>query len=802
MIGAQLREQFKFTDKPADEYLTFDHHLSDDMAILADGTHVSVFRVEGKPLTLMDEFTRYGERRRRHGAMRALADTNIELYEHHVCHDRVEKFELGEFRSDFSRELAHAYHEDIDYYRENGVTRKLMARDWFITILVRPRPIDRLLNKLFGSTLDPDEMLVNQVNERARTLLAMLREYNISRLGVRIEGGVPYSEIGEAMRLVLYGRWHPVPMTVGKMAGAIYTDRTICGMRGFEIVGSGPSTFGMLFGFRDYPEIARPQILDGILKSQNRMVMTNSFIYRSAGAASDRMSLKQRRMSNAGDKSFSLQAGLSDAMDDVQSARAVMGDHHWSLAVHADSFKDLEIAIGEVKSLLSNTSNLPVTNESIGCFPAYWSQMPGSPSVIKARHGDIKLINHCSFSSLCGFPKGSKKPHWGRSIIRLITEGNTAHDYDPFSRRVGHVIGVGPTGFGKTTTIGLFDICLEQCLVPRGGMSVIFDKDGSNELSVLARGGYYVRVRRGRDSGMAPLKGCPDTEDARSYLEEFVKGLIMADDKGEPPADQIERIRFGLLFIMRLPPVLRSLGRLRQFLDHGNDSTGARLERWCRGGALGWAFDGEEDFIRLEAGVVGIDNTEILPDDMITVRVPAASYQLFRVKEKVGRGIRAAVFIDEAASYLPDERFAAGFDAFSRELRKGNGMLWMMIHHPEDFANHPRGKAVLANSPTKLLFPNPFANEEVYRDVLKCSPGEIKAVVEDMIEMGEGTFLVKRPKGSFIAKSQIRRPEFVSVLSSDPLRSALWHKIGREKETNDPNVIWAEFRNRYQEAAL
>jgi type IV secretion system protein VirB4 len=801
MIGAQLREQFTFTDKPADEYLTFDHHISDDTVILADGSHVAVLKVEGKPLTLMDTFMRYGERRRRHGAMRALADTNVELYEHHVCHDRVDEFVLGEFRSDFSRELAQAYHEDINSYRENGVSKKLMNREWLITILVRPRPFDRILNKVFGSTLEADELLVRQVDERARTLIAMLREYNITRLGVRVENGVPYSEIGEAMRLVLYGRWRPVPMTIGTMAGSIYTDRVICGMRGFEVVGSGPSSFGMMFGFRDYPEVARPEILDGIFRSQNRIVMTNSFIYRSAGAASDRMSLKQRRMSNAGDKSLSLQVGLNDAMDDVQSGRAVMGDHHWSLAVHADSVKDLENAVGEIKSLLSNTSNLPVTNESIGCFPAYWSQMPGSPDVMKARHGDVKLINHCSFSSMGGFPKGSKKPHWGRPAIRLRTDGNTAHDFDPFCRRVGHAFGIGPTGFGKTTTLGLFDICLEQNLVPRGGLSVIFDKDASNELSVLARGGYYVRIRRGMDSGMVPLKGTPDTEDGRSYLGEFVKGLIMDDGKGEPPADQVERIRFGIAFVMRLPKDLRSLGGLRQFLDHGNDSTGARLERWCRGGALGWAFDGEQDTIRLDSGVVGIDNTEILPDDMISVRAPAASYQLFRVKEKVGRGVRAAVFIDEAASYLPDERFAAGFDAFSRELRKGNGLLWMMIHHPQDFSDHPRGRAILANCPTKLLFPNPYANETVYRDVLKCTPGEIKAVVEDMLEMGDGTFLVKRPKGTFIAKAQIRRQEFISVLSSDPLRSALWHRICREKETNDPNVIWAEFRNRYQEAA-
>ena len=56
----------------------------------------------------------------------------------------------------------------------------------------------------------------------------------------------------------------------------------------------------------------------------------------------------------------------------------------------------------------------------------------------------------------------------------------------------------------------------------RGGMSVILDKDASNELSVLARGGYYVKIRKGRDSGMAPLKAVSNTPEARAWLEEFL----------------------------------------------------------------------------------------------------------------------------------------------------------------------------------------------------------------------------------------------------------------------------------------
>jgi type IV secretion system protein VirB4 len=74
--------------------------------------------------------------------------------------------------------------------------------------------------------------------------------------------------------------------------------------------------------------------------------------------------------------------------------------------------------------------------------------------------------------------------------------------------------------------------------------------------------------------------------------------------------------------------------------------------------------------------------------------------------------------------------------------------------------------------------------------------------VEGMLKSGDGTFLVKRPEGSFIARAPLHgHPKHIAVLSSDPLRSALWHRIAGELGTTDPDCIWAEYRNRYQEAS-
>ena len=74
-----LRERFTLTDKPADEYLPWHGHVADDVVLLEDGTHLAVVRLDGQPMSLMDDPARYAERRRRHAALRALADTNVTI---------------------------------------------------------------------------------------------------------------------------------------------------------------------------------------------------------------------------------------------------------------------------------------------------------------------------------------------------------------------------------------------------------------------------------------------------------------------------------------------------------------------------------------------------------------------------------------------------------------------------------------------------------------------------------------------------------------------------------------------------
>lgn len=803
----QTEGRFARTDKPADEFLPYVGHAidpsgraCDDIALLSDGRVAVQLELEGRPMGLFDDERRYAARRQRHASVRALFGTDVALYESLVSHSKVPPFAVGSTRRAYPQELLKDYHDSI--------TERVFARPWILTIVVAPPPLATLTNfmeTLFGRTPKADARIIRKARELARTARKTLRDYRPRQRTTRWEGGCPYSEIGEGIAMVLYGRAMPVPRTRGLMCRAVYTSRVVCGLMGFEVHHPGRKSYGVTFGFEDYPELVPPHILDGITRVPCRLVMTNHYRFKSATIASKKYGDVSRQMDNVRDKASSVRVSNDAAQDEIESGRRISGDHQWTLAVHADTIEELEDAVAEVKSALATSSSLPVVQEGRGTFAAFWSQVPGAPPATDARHGLISGFNYCSFSPLLGTPRGTATPHWKRHLYRMVTEDHSHHDFSPHIRRVGHTLLIGPTGFGKSTDIGLAGVALLQCTDMVDGVVVILDKDRSNRLTVLNCHGNYADIRRGLEagSGMAPLKAAADTEVWRSWLPQWITGLIMSDGKGGLAEDQITRIRMAVRFILRRPAELRTLAGLRQFLDHGQGSAGSRLERWCRGNALGWAFDGEADAIRLLPGLNAIDNSEILTADMLEVLSPAAAYQLFRIREVVGRGVRGAVIVDEAKSYLPSDAspFAEGFDAFSRELRKGNGMLWMAFHHPEDLDSKV-GKALIANTPRKILYPNPSADEKAYRSLLACTQGEIDAVMGRMIDMGEGTKLIKDHSGSFIARTPLDRlPQHIAILSNDPNRSALWDRIAEELGTQDPDKIRPHYQRRYEEAA-
>jgi type IV secretion system protein VirB4 len=326
---------------------------------------------------------------------------------------------------------------------------------------------------------------------------------------------------------------------------------------------------------------------------------------------------------------------------------------------------------------------------------------------------------------------------------------------------------------------------------------VFFDKDRGGEILSRALGGTYLVLPSGRPTGMAPLRALTRSSGDVAFLIGWVTNLITAGGYSVTPDDR-RRIAQGVTALLRLPPLRRSLSELRAFLGQQDAAgAGAHLERWCGGGSLGWAFDGEEDHVSLEAPFLGFDMTALLDDQ--DVRGPAMAYLFHRVEALVD-GRRLVVAIDEFWKALADPAFRDVVNDKLKTIRKRNGVLILATQSPRDALNSPIAHSIIEQCPTQILMPNPRADERDYRAGLKLTEPEFRMVREDLT-MGGRRFLLKQGTASVACDLDLSgAPDCIAVLSGRERTVRLMEQLIADAGS-DPAAWLDDFLQRVHEDA-
>lgn len=780
------------TERSGEIYLPYVGHLSDQVVLLEDGSVMAMAHVAGIVFELEDEASRNARCRAFNTLFRNISDDNVTVCAHLVRHDDVPPTPTGKFRSSFAKNLKNAFEDRV-------LEGNLFRNDQYLTLVVSPRnSLGKLSGKMVRKYKKADNdlaSLVRVLDDLWHVIAGALEAYGVRRLGIREHDGVAFTEIGEALRLIMTCRFLRVPVTTGSLGASLYTDRVICGKRGIEIRSPGGSQVGSIFSFREYPAKTRPGMLNTLLSTDFPLVMSQTFGFLTRAQAHAKLSLKSSQMMSSGDKALTQLDELAHAEDALASNEFVMGSHHLSVCVYAHDMKSLADRSARARARLTDAGAV-VVQEGIGMEAAYWSQLPGNWRW-RTRPGAITSKNFAGFVSFDNFPMGSKTGHWGNAVARFRTNGGTPFDYIPHENDVGMTAIFGPVGRGKTTLMMYILAMLEQSMIEKNGTIVFFDKDRGGELLVRATGGTYLALRRGVPSGLAPLRGLENTPAARDFLREWIAALIQSDGRGSILPEENRRLERGIRRQLSYAPEMRSIAGLREFLLHGpSDGAGARLERWCRGNALGWAFDGDVDEVKLSDRITGFDMTHLL--DYEEVCAPAAAYLLHRVGAVVD-GRRFVMSCDEFRAYLLNPQFAAVVDKFLLTVRKNNGLLILATQQPEHVLESKLGASLVAQCMTKIFYPSPTADRAAYLDGMKCTENEFRAIREDMA-VGSRKFLLKRESGSVICEFDLSAMrEYVAVLSGRANTVRFVDEL-RERHGEDPAFWLDEFMTRYTEA--
>ena len=725
-------------------FIPYIRHIDEMIVALESRALMSTIALNGVSFETADVLDLNGLHRSLNTLYRNIADERLSLWTH-VVRRRDNAYPEGHFSNRFSDGLNAKY-------RERMVREELFRNDLYLSLVWHPSgdPLEKAANLLARlrrarrSATEVDENALKLLRDKVADVTAGLKRFEPRQLSLYEHEGILFSEQSEVLHQIVGGRREPIPLTEGRISSAIYSDLVIFGRETVEIRHEADSRYAGMFGFKEYPATTRSGMLDGILTAPFELILTQSFAFASKPDARTIMGRKQNQMVSAGDKAASQIDELVDAMDDLESNRFVLGEHHLSLAVFAPSVKDLTDHMAKARAHLTSGGAV-VAREDLGLEAAWWAQLPGNFRY-RARSGAITSRNFAALSPFHSYPTGQKDGNeWGPAVAILKTASGSPFYFNFHHGDLGNTFVCGPSGAGKTV---LLNFMLSQ-LEKHDPHMVFFDKDRGADLFVRAAGGTYLPLRNGATTGCAPLKAL-DLASAgnKVFLTRWI-GKLVGSAIRELTVTELRDIASAVDGLADLPVERRSIGALRTFLDNSSlEGIASRLRRWERGGPLGWVFDNEGDDIGIGAKFIGYDMTDFLDNEEI--RTPLMAYLFFRIEQLID-GRRIIIVIDEFWKALQDDGFRDLAQNKLKTIRKQNGLMLFATQSPRDAIVSPIAHTLIEQCPTQIFLPNPRGDRADYIDGFKLTEREFELVSREL-SVESRRFIVKQGHNSVVAE--------------------------------------------------
>jgi type IV secretion system protein VirB4 len=756
-------------DFPASRRIPYSAQLTPEIVSTKAGDLVQVFRLAGASFESADDETLNNWHERLNVTWRNIASPNVALWSH-IIRRRSVTSALGSAATAFADQLAQRYQSRL-------ANETLMVNELYLSVVFRPITgaapslASRLLSRrqTYAAAADLADSLDTCV-KLGQALEASLARYEPERLGVYERAGRRNSALLEFLALLVNGESQPCPLPRAPVCDVLATSRVLFGSETVEYRSPTETRLGAMLGIKEYPTPTAVGMYNALLSAPFPFVLTQSFTFLSKATGQGLLQRQHARMSNAGDFAVSQAQELIDALDALTSNEFVMGDHHLSLQVLADTagartqesvLAMLNDHIALARTMLADTG-MTVAREDLALEAGFWAQLPGNFSD-RPRKAPITSRNFAAMMSCHNYPCGrASGNHWGDALALLVTSARSPYyfslhasdpkDPDGGSRKdTGHTFICGPTGSGKTVFVGFILAMLHR----QGVTQVVFDKDRGLEILVRALNGTYLPLKNGVSTGFNPLQ-LPLTPANVEFLKTWLRSLV----RGTAPLSMREQadLDHALHATLALELPARRLSRLVEFTDATRgEGIHARLARWCGSlnGDYAWVFDNSTDTFSAQmssATLFGIDVTEFLDNEM--TRPPLTLY-LFHLVRSLLDGRRFVCWADEFSRLLADPSFEQFAKDGLKVWRKLNGVLAAATQSPSDALASSISRTIIEQTPTKILFPNSDANAEEYMEGFGLSEREFK-LIKEQLEPGSRMFLVKQGHYSVVCQLDLK----------------------------------------------
>lgn len=766
----------KRREKRTADMLPYARHVDGCTLATRDGQLVRVIHLAGFAFETADTQELNYRKNVRDTLLRGLASSRLSIGAHvvrHIVHPELD----GTFDNRFARQLDTTW-------RERLAGRRLFVNDLFLTVTRKPAvPRRGLLGlgpaKTWTATGGMRER--RELDAATSSILSAMQPYGARLLGSYEADSVPHSEVLEFLALLFDGELRPVP---ARSDAADFVDRRISfGPNALEFapIARSRRSVGAFLTLKEYPPHTAPGQLDILLRAPHEMVISQSFAFVDRQPALNRMNLALRRMRAADDEAISLRRDLSQAKDDAAAGRAAFGEHHLTVMVRAPHIAQLDMAVADVQSALSEIGAL-VVRETVALEPSFWAQFPGNATFIP-RRALISSANFAGLASFHGQPTGQASGnHWGDAVTLLETTSASPFFFNFHRGDLGNFLVIGPSGSGKTVVLN-FLVAQAERFKPR---VVFFDKDRGAEIFLRAMGGRYDLIRPGVQTGFNPLQ-LPDTPVNRRFLQQWTARLVTSN--GETlGVEETSLIASAVAANYDQAAAFRRLRYFRElFRGSARPTPGdlaSRLNPWIGEGDRAWVFDNEADHLDLDERIIGFDMTHLLEDPQ--VRTPMMMYLFHRVEERLN-GQPSIIVVDEGWKALDDDVFVARIRDWEKTIRKRNGIVGFATQSAGDALESRIASAVIEQSATQIFLPNAKAREAEY-----CGGFGLSAHEFDLIRTLPDTsrcFLLRQGGDSVVLRLNLSGcPELLTILSGQERTVRKLDDI-RTQHGDDP-AVW------------
>ena len=768
-------------DTAISEFIPLSSHVSPNVIKTTAGDYLMVWHLGGLPFVGREEWElehRHNTFNRMLQTLRAPDFANLAFWVHDIRRRR-RITQTNSFDQTFNQTLSDAYFESLS-------SQKIMQNELYLTMIYRPVVVGkRLIEKSsdIRKLQAEEDQAVGKLMELAGNLEAVLKEYVPYRLGMyEAKNGIVFSEALEFFGYLVNRIDEPVPVLPAPIHTYLPVSRHMFSSKTGDFVINTPhgvNHFGALLNIKEFTDGTYPGILNRLKYLDFEYVITHSFSPMGRQDALKVLDRTKGMMISSGDKAVSQIVELDQAMDQLASGNFVLGEYHFTVALYSDSQEKLSqnIAIGRAE--LSNCGFVSV-KEDLAVVASFYSQLPGNWKY-RTRLANVSSLNFLGLSPLHNFASGKKDNNpWGECVTTLQTTNGQPYYFNFHAthpgenslgeKAIGNTMVIGKSGTGKTALIN-FLLSQVQKLKPSPTI-FFFDKDRGAEIFVRACGGNYLALESGKPTGFNPFH-CERTEANVQFIADLMKVL---GGKASYTAREEEEIFRAVENMLDTPMRLRSMTNFQKSLPNmGDDGLFSRLRKWTVGNSLGWVFDNPEDTIDLDkANIIGFDYTDII--DNPEVRVPVINYLLHRLEALIDG--RPLIYVMDEFWKILDGK--GGLKEFAKNkqktIRKQNGLGIFATQSPEDALASDIAAALIEQTATMILLPNPNASKDDYMDGLKLTDAEYQVVVS--LDERSRCFLVKQGHASSVCQLNLRgMDDALAVISASTDNIEIMHDV-------------------------